>query len=269
MTVTEYAKPPADPPKLEECKFYHTIDLPGVGLQEGEWDLRPGIDRYLGSINVSGKRVLEIGTANGFVCFELESRGAEVVAFDLADGLTYDAIPSTETRLGRDTYCAGLRRIKNAYWLGHRLLGSRARVAYGHANALPEFLGRFDIAVLANVLQHLKDPVGAVMQAARIAEVVVVTEADWWAGRYDDLQGMIFFGGDHLFSWYQVKPPLIKAVLSRMGFGECTVEFHTQTFLKGVTRLAEAGPVGQPRGIQVPHFTVIGKRSVAHNTVKK
>ena len=98
------------------------------------------------------------------------------------------------------------------------------------------------------MLQHLKDPVGALVQAARIADAVVVTETDWMPGRYDDLQGMILFESDSPYAWYQVKPPLIKAVLSRMGFGEFTVEFHKQ-----------AGSIGERYGVQVPHFTVAGR----------
>jgi hypothetical protein len=100
--------------------------------------------------------------------------------------------------------------------------------------------------------------------------MVVVTEADWWAGKYDDLQGMIFFGGNLTFSWYQVKPLLIKAVLSQMGYGEFTVEHHTQLLVKGAKQLTETASMGQRQGIQVPHFTVIGKRKVeAPSTIRQ
>jgi hypothetical protein len=68
---------------LKDCDFYHTMDIPGVGLVKGEWDLRLGIRRYLGNVAFRDKRVLEIGTASGFVCFYIESQGAEVVAYDL------------------------------------------------------------------------------------------------------------------------------------------------------------------------------------------
>src|SRR5262245_36618662 len=66
-----------------DCYFYHTMEIPGHGLVEGEWDLRPGVEAYLGGIDFRGKRVLEVGTASGFLCFQMEARGAEVVAFDL------------------------------------------------------------------------------------------------------------------------------------------------------------------------------------------
>ncbi|HEY4442105.1 MAG TPA: hypothetical protein VGN14_16725, partial [Candidatus Elarobacter sp.] len=70
-------------PPLEACYFYHTMELPGVGTVEGEWDLRTGVDAYLGGEELRGKRVLEIGTASGFLCFAMERRGAEVIGYDL------------------------------------------------------------------------------------------------------------------------------------------------------------------------------------------
>jgi len=40
------------PPRLvhgpEECDFYHAVDLPRFGFQPGLWDLRRGVDAYLG-----------------------------------------------------------------------------------------------------------------------------------------------------------------------------------------------------------------------------
>ena len=72
-------------PALQECVFYHSIDLPGIGSVKGEWDLRGKFDEYIGSIDVSGKTVLDVGTASGFLTFEAEKRGATVFSFD-ADG---------------------------------------------------------------------------------------------------------------------------------------------------------------------------------------
>src|SRR5204863_8950700 len=66
----------------EGCYFYHSIELPQLGLQVGQWDLRDDIDAYLGHQSFASKRVVDVGTASGFVSFELEKRGADVIAFD-------------------------------------------------------------------------------------------------------------------------------------------------------------------------------------------
>jgi 2-polyprenyl-3-methyl-5-hydroxy-6-metoxy-1,4-benzoquinol methylase len=68
---------------LNDCYFYHTGDLPGLRVQKGEWDLRGNISAYLGDVDFEGKRVLDVGTANGFLCFEIERRAAEAVGYDL------------------------------------------------------------------------------------------------------------------------------------------------------------------------------------------
>ena len=56
--------------RLEDCFFYHSIEIPGYGLVEGPWDLRASIGDYLGGVDLCGKRVLELGTASGFVCLK-------------------------------------------------------------------------------------------------------------------------------------------------------------------------------------------------------
>ena len=61
-----YARP-RGVPRLEDCAFYHSVDLPGHGFQPGLWDLRGNVDAYFGHVDVAGKRVLEVGTANGFL----------------------------------------------------------------------------------------------------------------------------------------------------------------------------------------------------------
>lgn len=68
----------------DEYYFYHTIDLPGLGEMKGEWDLRIAPDAYLGNVDLANKRVLEMGTANGFLSFHMEKKGASVVSYDLS-----------------------------------------------------------------------------------------------------------------------------------------------------------------------------------------
>src|SRR5262249_8341858 len=75
-----------------DCYFYHKINIPGVGEVGDSWDLRSTIDDYLGRFNFRGKRVLDVGTASGFLTFEMERRGAEVVSFEMADGAMWDIV---------------------------------------------------------------------------------------------------------------------------------------------------------------------------------
>jgi SAM-dependent methyltransferase len=252
-----YVRPPSEPPLLEQCNFYHSIDLPGIGEQTGQWDLRPGIGSYLGPTDFSGLRVLEIGTANGFVCFELERRGADVVAVDLPESASYDARPfasHTEEMRG------GLRGIRNAYWLGHALTESSAKVVYAHVGEIPDALGRFDVAVLANVLQHVRDPLGALMSVARKTNRLVVTEADWMHGLYEDVVGMVLFQGAAPYSWFQLRLPLVTTFLAELGFAKQHVDRHEQLLLSTVDYAGQPGH-RETGGTAVPHFTVTASRT--------
>jgi 2-polyprenyl-3-methyl-5-hydroxy-6-metoxy-1,4-benzoquinol methylase len=65
--------------RLEDCFFYHAMELPGFGLIPAHWDLRGRFDDYVGGVEVAGKSILDIGTATGFLSFEAEKRGASRV----------------------------------------------------------------------------------------------------------------------------------------------------------------------------------------------
>jgi hypothetical protein len=61
--------------RLEDCFFYHSIEIPGYGLVEGPWDLRASIGDYLGGVDLCGKRVLELGTATDSSAFTWSGMG--------------------------------------------------------------------------------------------------------------------------------------------------------------------------------------------------
>ena len=89
---------------VDECYFYHHMDLPGLDEVGKGWDLRETINEYLGGYDFRGKRVLDVGTASGFLTFEMEKRGAEVVSFDMASStpLSVSAISSRGIRRRHD-----------------------------------------------------------------------------------------------------------------------------------------------------------------------
>jgi len=64
-------------------EWWHVIDLPDGSVTPGGWDLRD-VARQLPWPDLSGKRCLDVGTADGFWAFEMEKRGAaDVLATDL------------------------------------------------------------------------------------------------------------------------------------------------------------------------------------------
>lgn len=269
---------PRPPDDLAACDFYHTMDIPGHGVVDGQWDLRGGLGPYLGGVGMRGKRVLELGTADGFVTFEIERQGADVVSYDLSEDYRWDVVPyarranrqapsradgdwlSTEDRFKR-----GIRRMNNAYWLSHRAYGSNARMVYGTVYEVPSAIGAVDIVTVGSVLLHTRDPFGALASPLRLArETVVVTEPRDRLSLPPILRRarkllpqrlrrptMRFLPdwrtGRDPDGWWSLSPELIVSFLGVLGFEETSVTYHSQLYRKRSR----------------PMFTVVGHRTTS------
>jgi len=109
---------------IDDCFFYHTIDIPGIGLVEGQWDLRGGEATYLGNCPLEGKKVLEMGKASGALTFFMETQGANVVAYDLSSNDDWDVVPFAGMDWGGTAQRRRehIRRLNNGFWLAHGAL---------------------------------------------------------------------------------------------------------------------------------------------------
>jgi O-methyltransferase len=163
---------------VEECEFYHTMEIPGLGLVAGQWDLRPIVSKYLGGVSFANKQVLEIGPASGFLTIEMEKRGASVVAVEVADdpGWDFVAYPASVMDKILGPRADHMNRIKNSFWFTHAAHKSRSQLLYGDAYNLPDWLGSFDIAIMGAVLLHCHSPLQIVEQCARRAKTVVIAD---------------------------------------------------------------------------------------------
>jgi SAM-dependent methyltransferase len=166
---------------VDECSFYHHMDLPGLKEVGKGWDLRRTIDDYLGHFDFRGKRVLDVGTASGFLTFEMEKRGAEVVSFDMVDSTHWQLVPfrakGFDVARRQATLESRVDLLRNGYRLAHRLLKSRPRVYYGDIYNIPDEIGQFDVVFLGMVLPHLREPFYALAQTARLSrDAVIITQ---------------------------------------------------------------------------------------------
>jgi SAM-dependent methyltransferase len=212
--------------KLEDCYFYHTMDVPGFGLVRGHWDLRGRFEDYVGGVSVAGKSVLDVGAATGFLSFEAERLGASrVVSFDMSD-VRQQAFVPFKGKLYYEDYeswvyyhTLTVEKWKNAYWLCHRLLGSKAEVYYGDIYALPAELGQFDVAIVGAVLEHLSDQVTALGSIARLTRetLVLVTpliHTDERIARFEPRAER----PEQDFTWWTYSVGLYREVLALLGF---------------------------------------------------
>jgi tRNA (mo5U34)-methyltransferase len=146
--------------RLPEISWYHTQELaPGI-VTPGMFDLRQLVHHYGLPDDLTGVRALDVGTFEGFWAFELERRGADVVAVDVDSTQQLDwparLRPASDERRGE------------GFELAREALGSSVdRVGTSIYDAGPETLGgRFDLVFCGSVLIHLRDPMLALERMA-------------------------------------------------------------------------------------------------------
>jgi SAM-dependent methyltransferase len=242
MGLTEKTNPSilAQPRHVEspaDCFFYHTMDLPGFGEVRGHWDLRARFDEYIGGVDLSGKSVIDVGAATGFLSFEAEKSGAaRVLSFDIADARQQSFLPFKDKLYSRDParwaeeYGAEIEQWKNAYWLCHRLLNSKAEVYYGNIYNLPAELGQFDVAIVGSVLEHLSDQITALASVARLTKETIVIVSPMLATEERIAQfGALASHPENDFTWWIYSLGVYREVLKMLGFsitGSTQAEYY-------------------------------------------
>lgn len=141
--------------RIEKGAWYHSIDLPDGRVIPGLIPvdkLRDRMDAFGLPADLRGKRVLDVGAATGWCSFEMERRGAEVVAVDCVE---YDD-----------------------FRVAHRILDSKVDYKLLDVDELtPELLGTFDIVVFFGVLYHLRHPLLGLEKMLALARDTVLVES--------------------------------------------------------------------------------------------
>jgi tRNA (mo5U34)-methyltransferase len=126
-------------------RWYHRIEVrPGI-VTPGVNDTPLNLQMLQLPADCSGMRVLDVGARDGFFSFELERRGAEVLAVDY--------MPAERT----------------GFPIAAQLLGSR--VVFRQANIYhltPEDIGTFDLVIFLGLFYHLPDPIRAIRILRRL-----------------------------------------------------------------------------------------------------
>ena len=180
----------ADRRRVADHDWYHTMEIvPGL-VTDGWFDLRDLVRHYGLPDDMTGLRALDIGTWDGFWAFEMERRGAEVVALDVDHERDYDwpprRRPAEPRALDRG---AGFR-------IARELRGSAVeRVVCNIYDATPERLGTFDFVFCGTVLVHLRDQLRALERFANLCHGRFV-----FADEYDRLTSLLPFAASRYFA---------------------------------------------------------------------
>jgi SAM-dependent methyltransferase len=247
-----YVSPPACLSDDLLPSFYHVMELPNGVTTPGAWDLRAGVDDYLGRVDFRGKRVLEIGPASGFLTVEMERRGADVTVLDIPDDGNWDFVPFPDNLMDgvREHRASDIKFIKNTFWYTHTAFDLKAKVVYADAGALPDELGDFDIVLLGAVLLHVSDPHRILAGCAKRARTLIITEV-----MYPDIEAQ----GAPLLrlhptpenkdwgTWWHFTSTFFTQYLGVLGFEKQAVTFHKQRAVQ--------------QNLDVDFFTVVASRA--------
>ena len=244
-----FAKLPLDNISLEDCMFYHVMDIPGLSEPtKGEWDLRKGVDEYLGHLDFNNKTVLELGPASGYITFHIEKLGAKVTRIDLP--IKKDLW--INIRRVKDNWQEELNALikkiamtQKAYWYAHKAFNSKAKLILSHVNDLPEEIGIYDISLMCSVILHLQNPFLGIQNMLRhTKEKAIITEL----GGYTRIKSfrntirnlirrimrpppsMTFIPdeGRTPFKWWYLSPEVIVNMANILGFEKNTITYHKQ-----------------------------------------
>ena len=154
-------------------KWYHSFTFDNGYRVPGYWNVAPTVPA-IEFPDLAGKTVLDIGTASGWFAFYFEQAGATVTAVEIAQRSDFNHFgyvagevpePAHDQSHGR-----GFRTMK-------KLLGSQVALEQGSVYDLGLHLlpnQSFDIVFLGCILLHLRDPVGALQAARRVAKQMVI-----------------------------------------------------------------------------------------------
>ena len=254
-----FAKLPSDSILLEDCQFYHVQDIPGLSEPtKGSFDLRKGINEYLGHINFKNKTVLELGPASGYITFHMETLGGKVTCIDLStEKDSWDIVPDCHHNwnIKGKNHMNNLKKVQNAFWYTHKALNSKAKVIYSHINNLPVNIGIYDVSLMSLVLLHLQNPFKAMQNMLRhTKEKAIVVEFVNRTGVLSiktkknfknllrNLKQLIsprlpiieFYpklnGNKHseIDTWWKISPEYIVNIASILGFETSSINYHVQ-----------------------------------------
>ena len=221
---------------ISECLFYHSIELPGHGLIDGHWDLRNCIKDYLGNQAFSGKRVIDVGAASGYLSFEMEKRGGNIIAFDGRDDdiniipyFNFEALYGCTLDQFKQNFSKSQKALKNSFWFCHEKLRSNVQVVYGDIYAPPKQIGQVEYVTFGNVLLHTQNPLQVISEFSAFAtEKVIITEglhgdADIY-GEPKLLSRISKYDAKHNpVTWWAISPAFLRQFLEVLGFNHFSI----------------------------------------------
>ena len=195
-----------------ERGWWHSFELPDGTFIQGVCDvpgLKNRIDQFPIPEDLRGKRVLDIGAWDGWFSFEMERRGAEVLAIDNWDNPRFHQ--------------------------ARAMLNSRVEYRQIDMYELtPERVGRFDIVLFMGVLYHLKHPLLALERVCALTtdmaavDSFILREKHRPGEKVDQRPVMEFYEtsefGGQTDNWVAPSLPCLRAFCRTAGFARVELQ---------------------------------------------
>jgi tRNA (mo5U34)-methyltransferase len=193
-----------------EITWFHTMDL-GQGVHtDGIYDPTRTLPRLGLPDRLDGKRVCDVGAWDGFYSFEMERRGADVLATD------------------RFSWGGEGWGTKAGFELARRARDSKVQdLEIDPTELSPDAVGgEFDIVLFLGVLYHLRDPMLVLERVRSITKGVAVVETE--VGMLLTRRPAAAFYpstelNDDPTNWWSPNVPATVGMLRAAGFRDVTV----------------------------------------------
>ena len=192
---------------------YHRIDFGSGLVLDGEYDLRDYLPHYGFPSDLTGRTVLDVGTASGFFAVELARRGGSVTAVDIWDGTFQEMV--------------------------YKAAGVDVKYVQKDLFDLDESFGRFDLVFCGSVLLHVWDQFNALRRlrsvcASQAIVATAVLRERWWRRKaaLAEFIGRRAEGdaGDYWVTWEPNRRALVE-MMTTAGFEDVQYrgEFHLRS----------------------------------------
>jgi tRNA (mo5U34)-methyltransferase len=221
--------------RLSKTGWWHSFEMPDGTLVEGVNSLeaqKQRLARFSIPENLTGKRVLDIGAWDGWFTFEMERRGAEVLAIDRWDNPRFREMHAA-LRSNADY------RQMNVYELS------------------PAAVGRFDVVLFLGVLYHLKHPLLALERVCSVTKNFAAVESFALTDRFlpgigvEEYSLLKFFErdgfGGQFDNWFAATPQCLVGMCRTAGFARAElIEVHDYGAALGCYRQWNSGSGSGP-----------------------
>lgn len=224
----------------QHSPWYHSFYFDNGYSVKGDYNIGLDIGDYGFPSDMSGMKVLDIGTGAGWFSFFFEQAGAQVTTVDARGYSDFDVYgrykyPPIETEkqtpdrwdeAGQPIYHSP---VSKAFWIMREALGSKVNFVNARVYEIcPELFDnqQFDLVFMGALLLHLRDPIGALMAARSVCSGQLVATTRTMPEHDDNpfpFMDLPFTSIDKI-SWWRPNKACFKHWLLAAGFSSVDVE---------------------------------------------